>query len=1008
MRDNEFRPAFRFVTLGRLALLAEPGGTEVPGTQRRKLALLALLALARRPLTRDALVEMFWGDEDEERARHSLSNALSYLRRILGPDSIAFRRAEVTLASETPIAVDARDLLRAAEAGDHARAIALYGGPFLDGVYIPGSDSFDEWVSSERARIEIAFTKACDAECMASARRGEWEHCAEVARRWLDVAPLSPEAALHLLNSLRAAKTPAGRRAALAEYRRLVDRLAREYNAPPHARVVALAEQIAARVEADRVAAAESVDAHVDAHVDESAGAVANSQASTQETEPSASDIERAAPPEPIPVPSVNAPASTPISRALAPSITSPSRRRRWRRPGLLIGLGVAAAAAAAAILGIAHGHVTNATAAATRPLIAVTDIANLRGDTASAWLEDGLVQMISADLERSPDVEVVTPGRVRDTRARAEVPLTGALTQDAALGIAGRLGATLAVRGAFTHGPGTYVLDVDLRDVASGRTVRSFTVSGTDPMALADQVAGHILAWSSARDTRPHFSEIETSNVAAYQHFVRALQADAEGRFADSRRESDAAIALDSGFASAITLRISCARREGDGATMARLERAMRHARLGTWDILSQAIDSAQHNGEMTRAEQLARALVARYPHDPRSYSMLAGLYELQGDWGEFERTLQRQLELDSLADEAGNGPCVPCSAYNSLVEGRMYRGDLTGAEDAARRWIRLQPDLPGAWAALAAPLSYRGRFDAALDAERRALMLSGDDPLYSLRTARALVLARRFDVADSLARTWRDASDQDLREGATDIHVLVLRERGQLRESVRATQAYLASNPYDDALAYEEFDALGRLGDYAAASRAFDVLVGQSEAARTASQGLLGDRARWFTWTRALGANAIAGGGDTVRLHAIADSMRVIAARSYYARDPRLYHHVLGLIAMQGHRYAEAEREFQAARWGPAGWTETVAWLARAQLAQGHTSDAIASLREAYEGPLDAMGRYEPRSELDYLMALAFTRAGNRDSAAVYGGYARRAWRGADPEVKRLLAAL
>jgi hypothetical protein len=52
--------------------------------------------------------------------------------------------------------------------------------------------------------------------------------------------------------------------------------------------------------------------------------------------------------------------------------------------------------------------------------------------------------------------------------------------------------------------------------------------------------------------------------------------------------------------------------------------------------------------------------------------------------------------------------------------------------------------------------------------------------------------------------------------------------------------------------------------------------------------------------------------------------------------------------------------------------------------------------------------MGRYEPRSELDYLMALAFTRAGNRDSAEVYGGYARRAWRDADPEVKRLLGAL
>lgn len=171
------------------------------------------------------------------------------------------------------------------------------------------------------------------------------------------------------------------------------------------------------------------------------------------------------------------------------------------------------------------------------------------------------------------------------------------------------------------------------------------------------------------------------------------------------------------------------------------------------------------------------------------------------------------------------------------------------------------------------------------------------------------------------------------------------------------------------------------------------------------TSHDPLRGDYARWFVWTRALEANAIADAADTARLRAIADSMRVIGARSYYGRDWVLYHHVLGRIDMFAHRYADAEREFQAARWGVAGWTETVAWLARAQLAQKHPRDAITTLRQGYEGPLDAMGRYEPRSELDYLMAVAFRDAGVRDSAAVYGTYVRRAWRGADPEVRRQL---
>lgn len=980
--------AFRLVTLGRLALLGESDGADVPGAQRRKLALLAFLALASRPVSRDTLVEMFWGDEAESRARHSLSNALSYLRRVLGPDSIAVRRTEVSLAAGTPIEVDARELLGAAAARDGERVIALYGGDFLDGVYVPGSESFEQWVTTERSRLELAFTRACDGACMTAARAGDWERCAAVARRWIDTSPLSPEAALHLLNSLRAARTPAGRRAALAAYQQLSDRLAREYGTAPHARVASLAEQIAARVEADRMQI-EAVVPHP-----EPAGEAA--------ALPEVVQVAVAGASETMPEDDTTLAAGASKAGSSRPPRRTANGARRWRYPA---GVATLAAAAIAIFAIVQHLHASDAAASTTRPLIAVTDIANLRGDTASEWLQDGLAQMIAAELGRSADVEVVAPVRVRETRARAEDAPSGPLPPSDAIDIARRLGATLAVRGGFTHGGGTYVLDLDVRDVGTGRSVRSFTFTGADPMAVADQAAGRILAWSVSRDSRPRFADIETPNMAAYQHFVRALQADAEGRPADAVRELDAAIALDSGFASALLTRARHAHDDGDTATFARLHHALARARLTDRDALEQTIDSADRNGELARSVQLARELVQRYPHDPRSYSKLAAMYGSRGDWAAYEQTAERQLALDSLANEAGDGPCVPCAAYVALVDARTLRGDLAGAEAAARRWVALQPNLPGAWAALAEVLGFAGRYDGALDAERRATMLSGGDRMYALHTARELILARRLDAADSLALTWRD--DPSLRAAVTDIHVLVLRERGELRASIRATQEFLASGSDDGALVYEEMDALGRLGDRAAAERVFQsgiVVPGH----RFDPDPLRGDYARWFVWTRALEANAIAGAGDTVRLRAIADSMRVIGARSYYGRDWNLYHHVLGRIDMLAHRYADAEREFQAARWGVAGWTETVAWLARAQLAQHHPHDAVATLRQGYEGPLDAMGRYQPRSELDYLMAVAFRDAAMRDSAAVYGAYARRAWRHADPEVRRQLDTL
>jgi len=139
---------------------------------------------------------------------------------------------------------------------------------------------------------------------------------------------------------------------------------------------------------------------------------------------------------------------------------------------------------------------------------------------------------------------------------------------------------------------------------------------------------------------------------------------------------------------------------------------------------------------------------------------------------------------------------------------------------------------------------------------------------------------------------------------------------------------------------------------------------------------------------------------------LPALADSVERIGRLSYYGRDWRLHHHIRALIAERAGDWARAEREFEQARWvrGDA-WTRTTTGLARVQLAQGRIGDAIATLREAYHARPDAMGRYQPRSEIDVMMSRAFAAAGMHDSARTYLGRARAAWAHADPEVRRLL---
>ncbi len=983
---------FRLVTLGRLALVG-PGGADDAslGKRRRKLALLAVLARAGRPVERDFLIEMFWGDQDEERARHSLSDALSHLRRVLGPDSISTRRTDVSLDGSARVEVDALELEAAAAARSWQRVTELYAGPFLDFIYVERSASFEHWVAREREHFLALFTRASANHCFTLARARRWEECAPLAQRWLDTEPLSADAALYLLNALKAPATRDADARALAAYRQLVSRLAREYDATPDDKVSTLATDIASRL------AARS------APVATASAAPAAPPAPAHEAPPAATaaSTQAAAPPAPVAVENPGP------NRSTGP--TSSARRRR-----MMVWMSLAAAGIAiAGTLGVAALR-ANAVAPSTRPAIAIVGIRNLTGDTTLSWLTTGLPQMIVADLSRSSAVDVVDPSRVQQVLARATLPESGALPLRTTLDVGRRVGATWVVDGTLSRTDGKLILSFNVHDAATQALVRPYTVSDADVMSLADHAAARLLVAANANAPGPRLSEVETSSLEAYQHYVRAMQAGDEGRGLDQRREVDAAIALDSGFVAALRMRIMLSSDDGAAQdTLARLLAAFKRAapRASEHDRLEQNGYVALRNGERMRSEALARLLVRDYPRDPHSYSTLAGVYATHGMWAAADTVLMQELALDSLAAEAGEGPCAPCIAYGGLISNRANAGDLPGAEHVADRWIALQPDLPMPWSMLSTILSYEQRFDEALQIQRRAAALAGNDPQSLIRIGRVMIMARRWHQADSLITLWSRRPSREWRTGALDLRMLLQRERGQFRASIRTADALRELIPGGGELDLMTGNSFGVIGDYVSATRSYEEHAHASTvpgAVVSPVGALAGDRARQFSWEHALEADAIAGSGDTVRLHVLADSIDLISSRSYYGRDWRLAHHVRGLIAMQGHRYAEAVREFQAAQWGVAGWTRTVAELAQAQLALGQPRDAIVTLREAYMGPLDAMGRYEPRSQLDFLMAKAFQAAGMTDSATVYGSYVRTAWKDADPEVKRLLLGL
>ena len=1055
--------SFRLITLGRLALITPLGAEEESlGKRRRKLALLAVLALSKQPLSRDFLVDMFWGDQDEERARHSLSDTLSHLRRVLGRDAIATRRTEVALDGEALLSVDAQEFAEAVAEREYETAVSLYRGQFLDGVHVGSSPRWEHFAERERGRLHTLFLQSCDKQCALLARTRRWDECAALAQRWLDAAPMSSDAALYQLNALKAPGTREADQQALNAYESLRRRLAREFDTAPEGVVVSLAHDIAGRLAASAPPDAPpspdlstlpaspmrtSSDAAGVRHPtpggivvrDSAAAAAALSSTTTTEsatvlarsTDPA---VARATPaesqsrdtPAPPPLvmytPAAPAPAPPPQRRSEQfPSYTDtlPVPLRRKRRIRQRIGytlLGSAAGLILAVIMfvmaaggggsGGAGGSPGPRADAGVKPTLAVASIWVASTDTSLAWLGDGLPQMIAAKLFHSSAVEVVPPTQVRAVRVRSGRDDASRLTAEDIVEIGKRTGASVVAAGNITRNQSGLILDLSVYDVATGKPVSLDALAAPDAIALADKAAARLLAAGGAGGSGPQLAGVETPNVEAYQHFMRSLQAGEEGRFNESVREVDAAIALDSGFVAALQRRLEMAVNGNETELVPRLHDALRknESRSSEWDRLTAEAWVAYYNGEHARSEARALQLVERYPRDPRAIGLLATFYTMHARWADAEKVLERLLALDSLGIRAGNGPCVACAYYGGLGGVRQLRGDWDGAERSMRRWVEVQPEAPAAWGTLATVLGNRGRFDDALAAARRAIVVSGGEGTYLVSYARLLLMARRFEAVDSALATWTAAP---LRVEAYDIRALLDRERGRLRASNRWVEMALAADPGSGPLRLMEANSLGRLGAYDSASAMYE-RVTHGRPGERVQFPLLGGTARAFTWHHALLADAIAGQGDTLRLRALADTLEVAGSRSYYGRDWRLHEHVRGLVAMQGGRYEEGAERFQSALYGPAGWTRTNAELAKAYLALGRPRDALATLRDAYMAPLDASARYVPRSELDLLMAVAFKRANAPDSAAVYAGHVRRAWRDADPEVRRMLEEL
>jgi DNA-binding SARP family transcriptional activator/TolB-like protein len=240
----------RFHTLGAVDLRGLDGA-EVRAVlqQPKRLGLLAYLAVASPPRfhRRDSLLALFWPELDAEHARAALRRSLYFLRGELGAQVVNSRGDEEVGVATELLWCDATALEQALAEGDPGRALELYRGALLEGLYVSGAaPEYQDWLDRERHRLRGRAGGAARTLSERAEHGGRLSEAAGWAQRSLELNP-DDECALQRLLTLL--DRTGDRSAALRAYDGFARRMAQEFELEPSPETRKLVETLRARGE---------------------------------------------------------------------------------------------------------------------------------------------------------------------------------------------------------------------------------------------------------------------------------------------------------------------------------------------------------------------------------------------------------------------------------------------------------------------------------------------------------------------------------------------------------------------------------------------------------------------------------------------------------------------------------------------------------------------------------------------------------------------------------------
>jgi DNA-binding SARP family transcriptional activator len=945
--------------------------------QPRRLAVLALLAVAGdRGVSRGDFLSLLWPDNDEERGRHALNQALHALRRDLGSDDLFLGQKDIRLNPDL-ITSDYAEFQGALRNDSPERAVECYGGPFLQGFTVSGADTFERWTEERRDALRHEYAEALEAAAQRALGRQDQRGATGYLKKRAALDPMNARVAVKLMEALAAQ----GDVAAALQHARVYETLVQqELELPPDPEVTGFAERLRTRAQTP----------------------TAPPRIVTASREPVPA-LSSPRPPDAV-VPDFRATTgwANPL-RARLPDLRSVIHPRpgtgwhRWAVPGAIALLAVAAVSLA---LGVARHSRPPAPVAGGGPVVAIGRIVDYSKGEASG-LGQPLADMLATNLGRASGFRVVSSARMLELirQLAASGDTVGVVTSAAR-----EAGARELVDGSvYTLAPGRFRLDLQRVDLTSGAVIRAYKVEGSDLFALVDSGTAELVRDLGGRVPEGSLAEASTGSLAAYQAYEEGLRRFYGGDNESAERLFRQALEADPEFAQAAYYYARATSSGSRTETLDRLRRAVELAqRAGDRERLVMQAEWAFQNSSPA-LPAIADTLMIRYPEEVDGYYYAGRGTVLNGEYLKAVAPYRKVIALDSLGLGAPAGPrCRACDAYAGLVYVFYALDSVAQSRAMIREWVRRQPTAAAAWYALAHVYAAEHQEASALTALRVADSLEPTNPMNRRNLISVRSYLGDYPEAERLLRSAMEAGPLTQRRQAQWDLAVILRQMGRLREAVTLAHDYRmnikerllpGAAPYSALL---EAQVLFEQGNYRAAAALFDsIAVGQQGGLDLVGQY----RDRIWAWVHE--ADARAQLRDTARLAMLADTMEVLGRSVGQARERNLHAHVRGLLARVRGRDDLALDWFRRSMVSPVvGLTRGNYEMAGIYLRTGRPVEAIRILGPAIRAGTVGPNLYITRTELEARLAEAFEAAGEPDSALTYYRTVIKAWEQSDPE--------